>query len=300
MNQQHAKQPLAFPIVSLVFAVLYLSLQGVLKSKFDFESQPLEFVCYAFIVLDVFIFYLRPYLMKSVEATNNDFRKEIGDRFEEITEMTANQLEDVKTLIGISGIDLASDELVQKCNQTRIIALQNALESHRHDGGYIITNPFQARDVSFSLIETLKPKDKIIATMNLVERGYLLEDAYRSYFIKDVHREPMRNKKTQVEFIRIMILDEAIKQNENYIDLKTQLQEIGVKILECSPELIAPYSFPGDIILRVRGESESDIVCLVGDRDPHTPTDQYEAKLVFAEKAKKVQRQAESLIGQIN
>lgn len=149
----------------------------------------------------------------------------------------------------------------------------------------MIPNPIIARDISFDMIKSLEPGDRVIALMNIVERPFLLQEAYTSYFVKTVHKEGLNKKKTLVEFVRVMIVDGKVKENPKYKALCTELSKLGVRLVECTPEVLAPYKFPGDIIARIRGASETDVICLVGDRDPETPVDSYTAKLFFGGEA---------------
>ena len=62
-----------------------------------------------------------------------------------------------------------------------------------------------------------------------------------------------------------------------YKGFKKSLSDLGVRVLETSPNVMSEQGFSSDILIRIHDSSKNDRACLIGDRDPTNPLDPYSA-----------------------
>jgi hypothetical protein len=182
-----------------------------------------------------------------------------------------------QVLPGFSTIDAStvSDPAVRSIVVSQIAGLREETESSRQTGRFGIRNPQVARDLSFDILGRSRANDEILASLNLVERPFLLGRQYRTYF-NDRNRLAVEGASKKLSITRVLVVNDPIRATVDYQALKKEQENIGVTIVECSP---ADYSlhFDSDVIIRLgRGNKE----CLLGGKDPKTPLDSYRAVYV--------------------
>ena len=77
----------------------------------------------------------------------------------------------------------------------------------------------------------------------------------------------------------MLIINDKIKNDDKYKRFRSALEKIKVNIKECNQEKYYTYmKLKSDIIIRISTNLKE---CLIGDRDPKTSTEKYEAKYIL-------------------
>lgn len=271
------KTPLTPPPLAIVSFILALGYILISHTEQKWYIEPLSSLCYIVVVLDVFLWYAQHSLFKTIGA----------------------HLSEVTSIIGLSGITSTNEPLALRCISQQIQHIRNGLESLKHGAGFLISNPFIARDISFHIISSIRPHDTITATMNVAERPFLLADTYRNFFLKNLHEPVLKPRRTNIQFTRIIISNLDQRNTPQYQDLVAKFRALGITVYESTPLQFSQHGLPGDIILRIRGSSDKDLLCLVGDKDPHSPADEYRALLVFGDNVQEYRNKCSALISEL-
>lgn len=263
-------------VVSFILVIAWLWMSRHLQ----WDVPELETIAYCVIVVDVFLWIGKATVIEKMGEI------ETG----------------ILSILGITSWDEALDnDIVQNCSREQYADLMKSVEEFRATRTFPIGNPYIARDISFKLIETIKKHDTLIAFMNLAARPFLLKEEYTSYF-NYIHKKGLLRKKTSVTFTRILIVNDTVKESAEYTAFVAKQKTLRITVLECPLDKFQTHNFPGDLLIRLRGDSRKDDICLLGDKDPETPLDKYEAKVLCGENQQFDHwlQKAEALIEQIS
>lgn len=120
-NGTKRRLPVALSIISFILAVAYIIVKDWLERKYDWSSEALSLICYVVVVLDLFLWYLRPYLLAVVEGQHDALRSEAEAAHLELSAKVAGLLDEVTKLLGLSGIDTSHNAMVQSCTEKQLV-----------------------------------------------------------------------------------------------------------------------------------------------------------------------------------
>ncbi len=189
----------------------------------------------------------------------------------------------------LESVRVIRDPVIRKLANHQLAKVTDAIRSYQDRGIFPISNSIDARDLSFDLIGSANSGDLIVASMNLIDRPFLLESEFTSYFY-GIHRKAIEKTPT-LEITRILIVNDELRECDHYSAYRKTQEQIGIRILECMPEVYSRY-FSGDFLIRASDCGSNSHICLLGDGDPSNPVDSYEVSVTHGEHAEEYYNKA--------